>query len=385
MLIIIEILLILIAFMNPQSKKIARLIALFMILIYGLNTYSGDFLAYQGVYNNISFYGLTHYEILFSLLMMICSKSGLTFIQFRMVLGIIYSILCYKNFCKYTKYSALALAVSMIFPFTYYVSVLRAGIAAMIMLYSIRFLNPQTSKGMVKFIISIIICTLFHYSSVVFLLLILARKGVNYKYLFYIFLGTGIVAYGFNNLELVGDMIGRFTDRAKTLQWFSNSANLHLNWKGILSQILIVLMNIVINRMGKRQIEKSSVCFSDMQCVSPCCVNEDILFYRWFSNISNGAAYLLIVFVPFMLVTDVAMRFVWAILNITICSCLNAVYISDSIRRKMHGIRRGVVTIMQLTICAYVVFVAIYANLPYRGTENSSFRLFFNNLLNLFN
>lgn len=370
--------------MNPRSKKVAKTIILFMILIYGLNTYSGDYLAYQGVYNNISFYGLTHYEFLFSLLMMICSKLGLTFIQFRMVLGVIYSVLCYKNFNTYTKYIALALALSMIFPFTYYVSVLRAGIAAMIMIYGIRFLNPETKKGVVKFIVLIIICSLFHYSSIFFLLLIIARRGVNYKYLFYILLGTCVVAYGFNNLELLTGIIGHFTDRAKTLQWFSNSANINLNWKGILIQVLIVLMNILINRMAKKQIDKNSFLLSNVYISTQQYLTGDIAFYRWFSEISNNAAYLMIVFIPFMFVNDVAMRFAWAILSITICSCLNSVYLSDLLRREVYGSRRGVVTLMQLVIIAFVVSVAIYTNLPYMGTENSSVRLFYNNLLNIF-
>ena len=375
MLIFIELLLILVAFLNPQSKKIAKAIVLFMILIYGLNTYSGDFLAYQGVYNNISYYGLTHYEFLFSLLMMICSKIGFTFIQFRMVLGIIYSILCYKNFSRYTKYTALALALSLIFPFTYYVSVLRAGIAAMIMLYSIRFLDTETRKGTVKFIAMMIVCTLFHYSSIFFLILIMARKGVSGKYLFYIFLGTCVVAYGFNNLELLSRIIGNFTDRAKTLQWFSATSNINLNWKGILFQIVIVFANIFINRLGKKQMDKNS---------SLNYFSGDLRFYHWFSGLACNASYLLVVFIPFMFVNDVAMRFLWAVLGITICSCLNTVYVLDSIRSSIGSSRRGVVTVMQLVLVAYIMLVAVYANLPYIGTDNSATQIFFNNLLNFF-
>ena len=381
MLILFEIVLILIAFMNPQSKNIAKAIVLFMILLYGLNTYSGDFLTYQGVYNNISFYGLTHYEFLFSLLMMMCSKIGLTFIQFRMVLGIIYSILCYKNFSRYTKYTALALALSLIFPFTYYVSVLRAGIAAMIMLYSVRFLDAETRNGVVKFIVMMIVCTLFHYSSIFFLILIIDRKGVNRKYLFYIFLGTCVVAYVFNNLETFSMIVGNFTDRAKTLQWFISTTNLNLNWKGILFQLIIVLANIFINRFGKKQIDRDTR-FMNREFLY--CSDRNLKFYQWFAGLSCNASYLIVVLIPFMFVNDVAMRFLWAVLGITICSCLNAVYISDLIRINMQGKRIGIVTIMQLVLVAYIIFVAIYANLPYMGTDNSATQLFFNNLLNFF-
>ena len=359
------------AVISPKSKSIFKIILVLMWIIYGLNTYSGDYVAYESVYRNISYYGLTHYEILFSALMFLFSKAGIPFICFRMFLATIYVILLDKIILRYSDYPALACALGLVFPFTYYVSVVRAGIAAMIMLYAVHWLYGNTRKNNVRFIIAIVIATLFHYSSIVFLVFWFVRNGINYKKFLYVILGTCVIAYAYSHLDIMTSLISHFSVRAKTLQWFSASSNLALNWKGIGMQLLIVIGNIAINLISKRIMERTIICADDK--------SELLEFRVWLSNISYYASVTIIMFVPFMFVNDVAMRFEWAVLILTICSCLNSSYAV-----KMYSstdLRRSLVPTIELLLVAFIIIIVVYANLPYIGTENSAVRIFFNNLI----
>lgn len=380
MLVEIFIILILVAIVRPQSKRVEAVIAIYMVLIYGFNTYSGDYLSYQYSYNNISVIGLTHYELLFSLIMWIFAKLGFPFLFFRLILGLIYVTLCHDITIRYTKYPALAMALSAIFPFLYYVSVLRAGIAAMLMLYSVRFLASDTKKDTFMFILFIVLGTLFHYSTIVFLLIFIARKETNSKYLLGLFLGVCVMAYAFYDLNKLIVFIGHFTNREKTLKWFTPSAINQLNWKGITAQIVIVFLNIILNFTGKKCISKI---YSLNKETVVACRNKDAIDLVWLSNLSYNVSLFLILFIPFMFVTDITMRFVWATIHLTICSNLNVAYVIKSNSKNGCIKRRGYVPIIQLALVAMILMIAFYTYRTYFGTENSAIMLFFNNLLNI--
>lgn len=368
MLLIIFLLLIILSFINPKSKYLSLAIIFFMWIIYGMNTYSGDYKSYEYVYNNISVFGFSHYEFLFSFIMVVCGKMGLSFHFFRMVLATIFVMFLYKTVKLYTVYTALALSFIMIFPFPYYVSVLRAGLAAVIIVWSVQFLYYDNIKNNVKFIAGILFASAFHYYALFFLAMLFAKKKLNQLRLLCIMLGTSVIALLFKNIDLVFIFLSHYTDRAKTLQWFTQSSNINLNWKGILIQIGILVINIYLIR----KVRMSDLYKFETQSSTR---KREL----WFCNFVYNANLMLILISPFMFINDTAMRFVWVILILNICMWSNYIYILKQNMGNLYCRIGTRVPIIGIISGIWIIFISYYMSSP--GADYSSLNLFFNNLL----
>lgn len=163
---------------KKKSRTLTYLMLVYMWIFYALNTYSGDYISYKYVYTLIEqgkIWG--HFEPGFTLLMWVCIKIGLPFLGFKSILATIYILGLFKTIKTYTKNTAFALAIFMIFPFMYFASVLRAGIAGLIIVYAIQFLKRDVKHGDLKYIGYILSATMVHTSSLFFLLFLLIRKG----------------------------------------------------------------------------------------------------------------------------------------------------------------------------------------------------------------
>lgn len=369
------------ALLKPKSRAFAILIAGYMFLMYGFNTYTGDYQAYEAIYDGILSEGIGHYELFFSILMFGCAKCGLSFLGFRIVLSLLYTVLCYKAVTKYTPYRAVAMVLCLIFPFPYYISVLRSGIAAALLLFSLQYLYKGGKKNMMRFVLLLICAVFFHYSSIVFFGILFVRKKMNYRYLFLVFCGVAALFVAFMNIDVIGAFLSRFTDRAKTLQWFSSAADLGLNWKGIAFQILIVFSNVFLNEWNVKTLRKIYNGRDGKLCVS---TEEQRRFRLWFADFAYKAGWMIVIFIPFMFMTDIAMRFVWAIIMPTICACSNTAYEITELRKKCKPHLSGRTPYILMVTCAFILLCLFFMNMPYMGTENSCMKLFYNNELNLF-
>lgn len=367
----IFLLLVISALIIPDSKKLSYLLLIFMWIIYSFNTYSGDYEAYERVYYNISEYGIFYYEILFSIIMYVCSKLGLSFILFRAILGALFLAVLNKAIASFTSYKAFTLAMFMICPFLYYVSVLRAGISAVFVLWSVHFLYKRTKPEVAKFLLCILIAFLFHYYAIFFLIMLWARKKPSNKHVLYILGGLSIILFIVRNNSFIYNILNIFTQREKTLLWFTNAANFDLNWKGVAIQILIVVINIIIIRGVKQKNSRYTSINKE----------EYMQYKNWLIDFTYNTNRLLIILIPFMFVNDIMMRYVWAILALNVSICAN--YISNFYKlcpekKRLFGRK---VPLTKIVVVLWITSLCYYINMPYIGTENSAMHLFFNNML----
>lgn len=355
------------AYLNPRSKIVSFTILAFMWVLYGFNTYSGDFIAYENVYNNLWDIGLMHYEPGFSMIMAFCRSFGMSFIMFRVALAFIFVYLLYNAIKKYTQYSALALAIYLIFPFPYFISVLRGGVASLIILYSIDFLREENQRrGAFKFVLGVMIAALFHYTSVFYLVLLFARKEIDAKKIGCLLGIEFFVIFLWNRLD-IQSILAIFIDREKTLDWFAqqNYVNNMLNVKGVLSNFLIVFGNIYFSRI----IKENNIKQMDG------CESRDL----WVSKFAYNANLLMLLLAPFLFYRNVVLRFIWELQGINIVTAVNAIKLLEENRKEK---KKRVVSIIGLISVEWVIGLFFYIIGPV-GTENSLLELFRNNLFHL--
>lgn len=358
-----------ISLIRQKSKKIAVLICIYMWFFYSFNTYSGDYISYAYVYDSIG-KGmlLEHFEPAFSLLMIISNKFGLPFMGFKTILGTFYIILLYITVEKYTDRVAFVLGIFLIFPFMYFVSVLRAGISGLIVVYSMGFLLENNRKNTLKYLFGIMISVLFHYSSVFFILFLFARKRVNGNWIIKILCIMVVMAYIYSQ-GILYQVISLVTDNQKVLQWFEcTTLNNFLNWKGRLAELIVFFAFIYVPQKSFYILH--SFVTKEGRAEE---YDREIKFQLLVKNCN----FIMILLLPFLFFTDVYMRMLWEIFLINICASANIV----TIIRKTHFQKiKGVVSVSNMLLIALVVVLNFYTSLPYLGTDISGIYMFRNNL-----
>ncbi|MEH2945008.1 EpsG family protein [Lachnospiraceae bacterium KK002] len=370
---LIMVILCILGIVMPKSRGASILILLYMWIFYGFSTYSGDYISYQYVYDSMK-NGLLlfHFEPAFSLLMLFCSKLGLSFTGFKIVLSSIFIAMLAGIVKKYTNYTAFVLAMFLIFPFSYFASVLRAGIAGLIIVYGIDYLVPcsqKENKG--KYLLCVLAAMLFHTSSLFFLVFLLAGKEVNIKRILSILIVMSgvVIAYYFGFFYYI---ISFFTNSEKILSWLTyESANNLLNWKGVLSQIF-VLMGIVWCIRKSKNISNHVLKVSGQP---ETCENK----VRLHQTVFNCNVWMCLL-IPFFFITSVWMRFLWEFSLINICVCANTIEIVRVYSKKPSG-RKLVVPVVGIILFFGQILLLYYTNMPYRGTTDSVWLMFKNNLI----
>lgn len=174
MAILLSVLLLLLGFIKPKSKKISYLIVLLMWILYGFNTYNVDF----NIYNNIFNYtkaGHTYMQFGYSYLNEIAHYLDWSFIFFKVVITLLAFVLLYKSILVYTSNIAFVLALYMIFPFLLDVVQLKTFLSMTIVIYSLRYLINTDRKSVIKYIGLILIASSVHYLSLFYLFLLLVH------------------------------------------------------------------------------------------------------------------------------------------------------------------------------------------------------------------
>lgn len=362
------------ALVFPKSKWVAFGICLFMFIIYGFSSYSGDHAIYELVYNNVG-QGqmLTEFEPAFTLLMMICNFIHLPFIGFRIVLAIIYITLLYIAVNKYTNCIALVLFVFLLFPFTYFFSVLRAGLSGIIIVLGVSHLVKMQKWWWLKFLIYIVIAALFHYSAIIFLPLILAggRSRKSSGFFIVALLMAGLV-YILFNMGVIASFLQIFTERSKIINWVSVSSIVdRSNAKGIISSLLVLAACIFFSYTSSRIYDKHT---SEL--------GRSLDSYP--ARLANTVKYiniLLIILIPFLLLTSVYLRFIWEIILLDFCVMVNAAEITAERNIKTGRSLYRNVSFNSLPALIFAGLLFIYTNLVYVGTANDGWKIFENNYI----
>lgn len=149
-----------------------------MSFTYGI----ADESVYMSRYNNPDLWiGKT--ELVYSALISICNKVGFTFQQFKMVVSALELWLIASTVWKYAKYPNIILVLYSLYPFALNVAQMRNALATAIMIYACRYLVFDNDAGKrmtlsdVKYCCCIILATLVHSTSIIWLVLLVAKKS----------------------------------------------------------------------------------------------------------------------------------------------------------------------------------------------------------------
>lgn len=357
----------------PSSKLLARVNIVFIWIVYAFNTYTLDGVVYESIYDNFSS-GLynSHFEPAFSLIMYLCSKIGLSFQGFRVILASIFTPLIYSFVRRNTRNKAYALGLFMVYPLLFFVSVLRAGIASAIILYSISYLyEDEEENGVIKYFIGVVFSTLFHYSSIFFLLLILAKQEKSFLKSYVFFICIFIVGLVLNYTNFIYFVISQFTQREKILIWFSLDSNVEgrPNLVGFLTAALVLVGNTCLTWLLKFQYLKY---YKPTVRSNP--ERNNIIELSYNTNI------LMLVFIPFLLKNTVFIRLVYEILGVTIISC--SVYLSLSRNEQSEAMNSRQFSLVTIVSFVWITIIALYSNYGFhRGTDYNSLHVITDNLL----
>lgn len=358
----------------PRSKWAALGIVLFMFIIYGFSSYSGDTEIYELVYKNVG-QGqmLTEFEPAFTLVMMACNALHMPFLGFRIVLAIIYLTLLYFVVNKYTNCPAVVMFIILIFPFTYFFSVLRAGLSGLIVLLGVDHLVKMKKLWFLKFLVFVAIAALFHYSAIIFLPLLLVggRKRKSGGFIV-ITLLLAVLVYFLFNMGTIYKFLSIFTDRGKILSWVSfENVTDRSNTKGIIGSLLVVAANIVLVIFANRIYDKANKT-----------IGYDLNSYPVrLANVAKYANILMIIICPFLFITSVYLRFIWVLLPLNFCVMVNAAELLSIQSKQTGSSLYKSLSFNSLPVIAYSALLFIFANLPYVGTENDGFLIFKNNYI----
>lgn len=326
-----------------------------MWVIFTFNVVSPDTAVYRWIYND--FEDIPNaFEPLFSMLILICKTLGGSYTFFRGMIAALVLIFISKTYKKFSNYRNFAIALYMIEPFVWYISGLRAGLSCAILVYAFSFLIVDNSKSKMKFSIWVLIATMVHYSSVLFMIMLFADKKIDKRRVFiYGLLATvGILIFSYSSILL--DIMSSVTDREKILTWLSVGREGYPNLKGFLAELIVLFGNIILVKFSRRQI----VLRHDLDTI-----DDDQKLANTICNIN----YLSILFIPFLRLNDNYMRLIYVIhaVNIILYSL-----VSSRIRQRRADISyRTTVCSYDAVVIMWTVIIAIYQNLPYMGMKNS--------------
>ena len=358
----IPVVLVFLAQLRKKSKMLALILCFYMWLIYSFNTYNGDFWNYYTIYNFVRIGVLKwHFEPLYSILMQLCAFTGMNYFGFKATLGLIYILLLYKLFSCYSKAPTLALSLFLIFPFLHNVSVLRAGISGLIVCLAFCRYTEKRSHAKARYLAGILVASMFHYSSFFFAVMVLFEKIKKPKRVFAVsaLLSAVLMFTIYSGIAL--RVLGIITARVKSLQWLSAVLSPHLNVIGMTCVALIFVGNYVLSRLCLREIRHYS--------------SEDNQKYLVLANRVNTANCALFIVLPFALMTDVLLCYVFEFMGVNICTFATA-----SVVRSEHRNLRWEFSYKRFILLLWVFLLLIYTTLPYLKTDISAFHSLYNNL-----
>lgn len=360
---------------KPKSKIVFISSLVFMWLLYAFSTKTGDQAVYQNVYENMfSMKYFTEFEPGFTLLIIACRSINLPFMAFRAICGALFIILLGFAINKYTKCTALAAFLFLLFPFTYFMSVMRAGIACLIIVLFVDFLIKRNKHWAIFYILGVILATLFHYSSIFFFLFVFAAKkdrGMK-SFMFVTFLCT-VVVFFLYNLGILYNFFSIFISRGKFLDWINPNAvdeASRSNLTGIVCSVGIVVMNIVLGWFANKKAKEAQRALN----------HEENYIVRMSSFVKYGNILLLLT-VPFLLINNVFIRFSYEMVLINILNGVNVAHYYSNARKETGHSSGTSILINSIPLLIVAVVLLVYCDLPYMNQDFSAFRVFQNNAI----
>lgn len=149
---------------------------------------AADVLAMENRYMSQYFIG---FPVIFRQMMLILSRSRITFLEFRAIYAIIVVGAIYLFYRRNTEYMTLAYLLYFIYPLICYVGQIRSGMSSIIVLFDIMyFIKSDSRYKKIVYIIFIIIASMIHPSAICYSIAILCDKKIkNAQYLVLLIFG----------------------------------------------------------------------------------------------------------------------------------------------------------------------------------------------------
>lgn len=201
------------------QRIIFLMICLYAWVIIGCNTETPDWKSYEYMYYHIELY--TSHEPGFVWLMKGCAWIGLGFQQFRIVCASFIIIFTSLTARKLSDNVNLVMSMFVIAPLLSYTAMMRQAIASTIISYVITYLVDVNEKHSIrKFLVGILIATMFHYTSVFYIVLLLCRKKVINKSVVILGVALELLSFGLISSGLAHQALIRLIPIKKITDWF---------------------------------------------------------------------------------------------------------------------------------------------------------------------
>lgn len=238
------------SYVKNNGKIFAFLLMFFAWALYWGNLNNPDYAGYNFLYNQMN-YGAPIFDSRFSeigyrILMKIGVLLNLEFHYFIAVITGISFILIHKTIKKFTHEYNYIYALYFIFPLMLDIVQIRNFLSMSIFIYSIQFILNNNRKSDIKYILSILLASSFHYSALLYLPFIFINKKEN-KIIVYgiaifsVFASVLIIANN-RQIPLIKEILSLFYDGTYLLNWFDSKTN----WGFLLFWFIQVLSFLVI-------------------------------------------------------------------------------------------------------------------------------------------
>lgn len=247
---VLIIFLLFLCYFAPKSKGLSFCFLALCIITWGLNTYNGDYRAYERFYNEIiSFENLidSPIEAGFYVLCLIGKQIlGLSFQQFVFFIALITMIGLWIIVIHISKYPAMVMGLYFISPFfPCDINQMRNTIAE---LFIILAMHIMINKGnLKKYIVLIFIATLFHISSIFYLLFLPYWFFTNRKQI--VIFVLSVTAFTSAAPRILSAISPRL---AHKIGIYMTRFGLHFNLKSILLCLVILFNIFLIKRFARK-------------------------------------------------------------------------------------------------------------------------------------
>lgn len=267
-LIIITALTIFIGFVFPSKKSVTGLMLLYMWMLFAFNTLNSDYTNYKYIFTAIgngNKWTMSHYEPGFVAMCSFCANVlHMDYSGFNMLMATICTILfalVLKLYCEW-KYQNLVISFFIIVEYWVMICQYRYYLAMLLVLIGIHFyMNRSKIRGSVIFICFLALGILFHYSTIIFIVILLSDR-INYKKMLYIIPVSIAVIFAIRNGYL-NSVISIFIPAYKIQRWIYSEARRSMI--GILLLISTRLLLLFTEKLALQGIKKSNLSESSNQ------------------------------------------------------------------------------------------------------------------------
>lgn len=208
-------------FIARKSRLVAFGILIVLWILFSLNTYNADYANYEFLYHNYQVqYAGSAQTVGYQFLVMLSNSMGLSFLQFRCVIGAFCLGLIYAFVSRYTKHVAFVLALYLLLPFLYDIVQYRQFLANCIAIYCLRFIIEDSKYGIAKFGVGLILAFSIHPSTILYGFFLLAILKDSKVLAITVILALGILFLSFSGL--LQPVASIFIDSAKYDAYFSS-------------------------------------------------------------------------------------------------------------------------------------------------------------------